>query len=455
MGRFANNTNTHEYRLALVDSPSGMLMTVARPEGFYLPRLTIPRWTRHAEEINEAIRKEWRLKTIVLSFLPSIGEMPTCAVAEVIPSPNGIASHGLVLQPLESITPLALTSEQRISLDGMIAGTAPFRGPFSRLGWFREAQDWIQRSVKDHVVEFSGDFRQYNAGDTFVLLHLSTTTRCGYWLKATGEPNIHEFSLTVEMSRLFPQYQPLLIAAREDWNAWVTEDGGRSLGSCTDLATLSSAVEALAGLQIRSLDEVTALKAAGCMDRSLSRVRLHLEEMVTFLEEAMQAQTSTKVSPLTPARLREIAAFVREACDRMQDLAIPDCLVNGDINLDNILFDGEQFRFTDWAEGGIGNPFLMLQQMIQHVIREGECLEWVPSLCEAFKRKWLTVLEEPQIDGAFRLMPLLTIADYLYGRGDWLHSTRRNDRSFQSFARTLARCMDQAAIQLSCAEVLQ
>jgi hypothetical protein len=159
--------------------------------------------------------------------------------------------------------------------------------------------------------------------------------------------------------------------------------------------------------------------------------------------------------PLEPSRLREIGGIVDQAYERMQELNIPCSLVNGDINLDNILYDGTKFHFTDWAEGGIGNPFLTLQQVIQHVTREGEKLEWVPRLCGAYKKKWLVLLTERQIECAFGLMPLLTMADYLYGRGDWLHSSRRDDSSFQGFARTLARCMDRAAAELWSAEVLQ
>jgi len=42
-------------------------------------------------------------------------------------------------------------------------------------------------------------------------------------------------------------------------------------------------------------------------------------------------------------------------------------------------------------------------------------------------------------------MPILAAASTLYGRGDWLHSPRRNDPRRQSYARSLARHMDRAA----------
>jgi hypothetical protein len=453
MSAVDNNLDTLEYRVALVDSPWPLVLATAGPKSYHLPRVRIPKWTRPAEGINDALRRDWKLNSLVLTILYTGDERPACAVAETLPSAEASFPANLTLKDIEQLSELELDLSERLSIRTMIAGDASTEGPFSRRGWIKEAQAWIRESVSDPAIEFSGDFRQYNASGTFALLRMGTTDARAYWLKATGEPNRHECALTGELSRLFPERLPRLIAIREDWNAWLTEDAGQSLGDTQDLELLTLAVEALADFQIQSLDHIAHLRAAGCMDRSLSRVQSNLRELFRFLEEAMRLQVSTKVTPVPPARLREIERIVGEACIRMQELCIPCCLVNGDINLHNILFDGRQCRFTDWAEGGIGNPFLTLQQFIQHVVREGEHLDWAPFLCSAFKKKWLAVLEEHQIDRALSLMPLLTIADYLNGRGDWLNSQRRNQPRFQSFARTLARCMDRAAAELVSTEV--
>ena len=427
-------------------------MAIRESDEFHLPRVRIPKWTRPAEEINDAVREKWQLTSLVLTVLDKKDASPACSIAEVMPTPNGDLSPELELCSIESIDARDLDGEERKSLCDIVAGRSSICGPFRRMGWLKEAQDWIKGYVPSFV-DFSRDFRQYNASDTFALLRLSTTSGRSYWLKATGEPNKHEFPVTIALARLFPQYLPTLVTMRDDWNAWVMEDAGTTLGDTQNLEILTSAVEALADLQLLSLDQVARLETAGCMNRRLSAVQAHLDEMFAFLDEAMRLQTSTKVERLTPLRVREIRSTVEQACERMQELSIPDCLVNGDINLNNILFDGRQFRFTDWAEGGIGNPFFTLQQIIQHVIRDGEHLDWAPRLCDAYRQKWLAVLTERQIEFAFVMMPLLTIVDYLYGRGDWLNSSRRDKPSFQGFARTLGRCMDRAAAELWSAEV--
>jgi hypothetical protein len=451
MSIVSNLADTTEFRVALLDPPSGMLVAIRDSDGIRLPRVRIPKWTRSAEEINDAVREKWQLVSLVLTVLNGKNAQPACAIAEVMSRHSAELPCNLELRGIESIDTRDLDEDERAWLCDVVAGTPALCGPFARLGWLKEAQTWIKSYVTG--AEFNGDFRQYNASGTFALLRLSTKSGQSYWLKATGEPNKHEFSITIELAKLFPNYLPTVVAMRENWNAWVTEDAGAALGDTQDPEILAAAVEALADLQLLSLDHISRLEAAGCLNRRLSSVQVHLPEVFAFLEESMEHQTSTKVRPLSPSRLGEIRFIVEQACERMQELSIPDCLVNGDINLNNILFDGQQFRFTDWAEGAIGNPFFTLQQVIQHVIRDGEHLEWVPRLCDAYRRKWLAVLTERQIDCAFVVMPLLTLVDYLYGRGDWLHSPRRDNPSFQGFARTLGRWMDRAAAELSSAEV--
>lgn len=455
MSNVAEQVEIQEYALALIDPHSDKVLGMPGARGVQLPFIKIRKWKRTAEEINEAVRIRWGLDTLVLKFLPSHNDGPECAIAEIIGPKDGRVPRDLAPYDVEAIKRPEISLTARNALRRVITGTGSANEPFSRRGWLCEAREWIERSVEDGAAALSGEFRQYNASQSFALVEFRRTDARPIWLKATGEPNTHECDITVRLSQLFPEYLPKLISARADWNAWLTEDAGTALGGREDRPMLLRAVETLAEFQIASLGEIDLLRAVGCVDRSLQNLQAHLGQMFDFLEEAMRFQVSTKSKPLSPVRLKEIAKIVDAACAEMLSLAIPPCLVNGDINFDNILFDGARCRFIDWAEGGIGNPFLTLQQVIQHVIRGGEHQEWVPALCAAYRAKWLPLLSGDEIDRAFSLMSLLTMADYLYGRGEWLNSERRKKPTFQSFARTLARCMDRAAVELSSREVLQ
>jgi hypothetical protein len=444
MSDLVTSTSTVEYKMILALPASKIILAMSDCNSLRLPRVRVPKWKRPAAEITRELREKWGLNTVVLHILQNVGDRSGCAVAEALDAQIKVQS-ALQLSSIEDIDESDLDLSEKCHVSVVLAGNHKTAGPFSRPGWIKEAQNWIQRSLPNRLVDFNGEFRQYNAGDTFALIQFVTHNGMSYWVKAIGDEVKHEFTVTLELSRLFPRYLPPLVAIHEDWNAWVTEDAGTHLGNSEDVQTLIQAVMTLADLQIGSLHYTSSLQIAGCVDRRLSRLQLNFPRIVTFLEDVMAVQTSAKVKPLTARRLREIGVVVDHACSEMQSLGIPDALVNGDINLDNILYDGAVIRFTDWAEAGIGNPFLMLQQVIQHVTRDGERQGWVPALREAYGRKWFPLLDEQQIDRAFVLMPLLTIADYLHGRGDWLISSRKDELTFQSFARTLARCMDREA----------
>lgn len=444
-----DKVETIEYRVALIDSSSSMLMVSDLAVRYRrLPRVRVSKRRRQVEGIGDALRREFQLNAMVLTLFCSQDKASPFAIAEVIRSGNTRTTHTLVLDSIDSIPDTELAVDERLILLSIISGDKSDRRPFLYRGWLADAQEWIRECTRDRSIRLTGEFRQYNASDTFALLRFHATDGTSYWLKAAGELNKHEYTLTVELSRLFAPYLPALLGVHDNWNAWITEDAGEPLSSVYNLEHLRFAVGALADLQIRSLQHVDRLRAHGCMDRRLTRLRLCLPAIFSFLEDAMRTQSSTKVGPLTSKRLREICAVVDQACEEMLELDIPDCLVNGDINLNNILVSDFLIRFIDWAEGGIGNPFLTLQQVIQHVVREGEHIDWSQHLLAAYKNKWLAVLEGPQIDAAFALMPLLTMTDYLCGRGDWLRSSRGTEPWFQSFARTMGRYMDRAATDL-------
>lgn len=444
MGNLLQTVETVAYKVILVVAASKVVLAIEEGRRFRLPRVFIPKWTRPAEEITKAIQEQWNLNAIVLRILPTREAQPACAVTEVIGSRIAEAYQTFCSCVVDAIdkADLDVTEQERVS--AVLVGDAGSDGPFSRLGWVQEAQAWIQQSLSDRSVDFSDDVRQYNAGDTFALIRFGTREGRAYWLKATGEPNKHEYNLISTLSKLFPEHLPPLVATRDDWNAWVTAEAGSPVGESQSLESLTRTVESLAELQIRSIGHIPCLEAAGCFDNRLGVLRGRLVELIAYVDDAMGHQTSTKVSPVPRPRLDAIGSIVEQACLKMEALNIPVSLVNGDINLDNVLHDGARHVFIDWAEAGVGNPFLTFQQLVQHVVRDGENSGWEAALRDTWKAKWLAILSEHQINRAFALTPLLTMASYLYGRGDWLTSSRRDEPNFQGFARTLARYMDRA-----------
>jgi hypothetical protein len=219
------------------------------------------------------------------------------------------------------------------------------------------------------------------------------------------------------------------------------EDAGRPMEGRAGLPVLELAVTALASLQKVCLARRTDLLDAGASDVGMRSLQSRLPELIEYLSVAMERQTSTKVPRLTADRLVEIGESLKNACDCLAELSIPDTLVHNDMNPGSILYDGTRCVITDWSEAGVGNPFFTFEHLSLLTVCEAERMR----LREVYKQCWLDILSERQIEQAFHLTPLLAVASYLYGRGDWLASPSRNDPHFESYARSLARHIDRAA----------
>jgi hypothetical protein len=142
--------------------------------------------------------------------------------------------------------------------------------------------------------------------------------------------------------------------------------------------------------------------------------------------------------------------LLKNACDCLEELSIPDSLVHNDVNPSNILYDDSRCVISDWCEAAVGNPFLAFEHMSLLTASEAERIK----LREVYRQRWADSLSPRQIEQAFRLVPLLAIASYLYGRGHWLVSPARSDPPFESYARSLARHMDRAARAAALQEAL-
>lgn len=72
---------TTEYRLLLVLPETLKVLAIRDVDGYHLPSISVTQWTRHAEQLQKAIRAAWNLHVVTLELLQGL---PPCAVAEVL-----------------------------------------------------------------------------------------------------------------------------------------------------------------------------------------------------------------------------------------------------------------------------------------------------------------------------------------------------------------------------------
>ncbi|HUD55250.1 MAG TPA: hypothetical protein VMR02_08485 [Terracidiphilus sp.] len=435
-----------DYRLALIIPHSRQLLGIPGSGAVELPVVSIPQRERPAEQLTIQIEERWNIKTIVLDILEGSGSKAPCAVIEVRTSSWDFECEGFCTVQPDKIGDALLADSQRRSLRTILQGTNVDGFAFSRIGWIEDAQLWIQSSVTDHRVIFSGDIRQLNGGGAFCLLRLGTQTGAAYWIKGVGEPNVHEFAVTGYLAKHCPDYLPGVVAMRSDWNAWTMEEFGSSLHHSDSLDDFKRAVYRLAGLQMQLTGKSDELLAAQCADHRTRVLNSHIDDIIEYLDGAMHRQTSAKALPLSSSRLHEIRTTLHDACFALEDLRIPDSIMHGDISPGSILGNGNTCVFTDWCEACVGCPFITFEQLCVHAARKaGESESWIGSLKRIYRSCWIDFLTEHQIDRALQIVPLVSVLSYLCGRGEWLHASQRNEPAFLSHSRSLARHMDRIA----------
>lgn len=443
------------YRVLLALPSTRQILLTEEHGALRIPQVRIPKWTRPVETLIDVVDQRWHVSSVVIDFLPGDSRQADCAVLEI--RQEGWLCPDVDLIPVDahSVAKCGLSDHAQTILQEILHGECGARGPFSRLGWVNDAQEWIRSEVHDREMRFTSQTRQLNACGTFALIRF--TTKCGraYWLKAVGQPNAYEFGVTSYLAEHCPAYLPKIVCSRRDWNAWVMQESGKPLERPLPLPQVEEAVTQMAEMQTTLVGKANDLLRCGCVDQRVEVLEAHIDELIAYLAEAMEHQTSTKVPRLSEPRLRELAAILQAAGSAMRSLNIPDSLLHNDLNAGNVLFDESRCFFIDWAEAYVGNPFLIFPQLCALISRsEDTSLPWVQQLRTLYKSRWSSFLTDSQVDRAFVLTPILAVLSYLYGRGSWLRSPVGEDSHIKGFRRSLARYMDRAAQNPELLEVL-
>jgi hypothetical protein len=432
-----------EYQLILVVPESRKVLAISDADSYRLPSARIPQWTRPAEQLQKRILKAWKCNAVVLEILR--GSSPW-AVVEILNAGPYVGLTPIRLAQLESTQ---LSDDQRSQLMEMLDNQSPVPNLISRVGWIDEAIRWLE-SETGAKISSKTDILQYNAGGSFTLLRFRMKDGRDYWLKATGEPNVHEPAITRYLSGRCTEFLPAFISFKPEWNAWLMSGEARSVADLPanpiDLfAFLNDVVESMALVQTKIRGESLELLAAGAFDQRTHVLQAEANALFDFLEEAMAKQISTKVPRLDAKRIKEISAIFGLVCERVALLGIDDSIVHGDINLGNILIGVNHCQFVDWSEAYVGHPLVTLQHLLLlNKADSPQVREFIHTLLiQRYCDVWRNSCDQSLLDRGLPYMPLMAAASALYGRGSWLTTSERNDARRQSYARSLARHMDR------------
>jgi len=439
---------TSEYRLALIDPVSRGVYAVGRDDGYHLPTVGIPQWTRLAEQLQHAVRNAWTTHSIMLDYLLSEETATPCAALEVIAPPQ---QSDLKIVPMERLSSNALSEAQRTALQEMLDGTNDSGPRFSRVGWMDEAIAWCE-AVTNEKLTAKTAITQYNAGGSFALLRMPMSDGTDYWLKATGKPNTHEYGITLLLSDACEGFTPDVIAARKEWNAWLM------VGDCNKpfqlpenplerYKTLESVMYCMLEMEWHARDVKRGLRLAGAVDQSLEVIAENAKALFEYLERAMSLQTSTRSQPLSRKRLQELYKIVLRVRDISVRADLPTSLIHGDLNAGNIVSGESSYQFLDWAEAYIGPIGVNLEHLLLLNKTEDRDLQQLVNTLvrERYCERWAQRVDYLSIWRSRPFWPFLAVVSSLYGRGDWFDDPKQNEPHRMAMRRFLARHLSRAA----------
>jgi hypothetical protein len=447
------------YRAIVFGRGGDQLLLAPATRGFLLPSVEIPRWQRIAKNLTAALRKEWGHEVVCL-FEPDLSGPILSAndhnyqvmesrgpVGESSPRAEWVRVASLSEEVFVDLADFMAVRRSLAECAGYSDGVAP--GPFAKLGWFRELQEWIEEVIGPLGFHLTESFSQLNASPSFSLVRFETSGPA-VWFKATGKPNLREFPITLALARLSSQYLPSILAARPEWNGWLApEVEGINLAETHDAQYLKTAASALAKLQIESTDQAGVLLDSGARDLRASTLLKLIRPFLDAMAQLMEKQTKVPPPALSSGELMLLAEQIEEALSSSTDLGIPDGLGHLDLNPGNVIVSDGHCVFLDWAEAYVGNPLFSFQYLIEHFRRVvGLDATAESDLTITYYEEWQSSVSHESLQEALALAPILAVFAYATATDAWCDQARLQDPRFAGYLRSLTRRMHHESNRL-------
>jgi len=450
----------HETYRPIVLGRGGIDLLLVRTCGrLVLPTVEIPRFERVAANLTSALKIKYGCEAVCLfspdkAGLPPPGNRCNYQVLELIrttteckPPAKWLTIDSLSEKEFVDPTDYAMALRSVITSTGQASDV---QEPFVRVGWFRELQDWAEEAIRPRGLHLTGKFSQLNASASFSLVRFDTTGPA-VWFKAVGEPNLHEFPITLALANCVAGHVPQVLGTRPEWKGWLAlEAKGIDLSQSCDLGDWQTAADSLAKLQLESLHNVGVIIKAGARELTPLYLSAMTRPFFAVMNELMEQQGRTPPPILTRAELMMLCDLVDESLAVMEKLGLLSTLGHLDPNPGNIFVSQSGTTFLDWAEAYVGNPFLSFQYLLEHfgrtVSRDPEATQ---GILKAYAPHWCPLVSAETLKRALAFTPLVAAFTYAAVDGLWRDPVRTQNQRFASYLRSMTRHMHREANQLN------
>lgn len=386
-------------------------------------------------------RAKWDLEILISGISGEHPGSESLVLAKPLRSMRNTAlNKGLRWINLREVTTGDMFSVERTTLQCLRDRCLPQSGKLSSMTWIDEALEWACNQLRMHPRLHIQEVEQLTASSRTALFRVVFTGGKKYWIKAGTRA---EYERTTLLAQWFPEYLPRIIAVQDEWNAWLMEDAGNTAEALFSQSgrIFQNIGRRIAELQIQSVNITDELRAAGYPDQSLGDIRRGLSCAMPVIEDAMSTQDLNDVPRLGSKRFRQIEETIAEICSQLDEVGIADGLLHNDLHFGNILVNAGKSVFTDWADAGIGHPFLVLEQLRKELICHSKVSRWIADCTEAYLAAWHPTSWKTTLVGTVDLISPIAIATELCNASSDASATITNSRQ-QRHIRSLTRELD-------------
>jgi Phosphotransferase enzyme family len=247
--------------------------------------------------------------------------------------------------------------------------THPLRSPWMQRGWWEEATAWVDARLTEAGRRRTGEVEPKEHWGVSAVARIPATGG-PLWLKAVPpffarEPAV----IAVLGERLFGEVPVVFAHADEAGGGarFLTEDAG-FVPDDVDEVDLPKLAALIADLQVRTLDLLPRLAAAGCVDRSPARLASDLTRMT---EEGFEID---RLDADERALLRSRVPELNDRLRALSDGPLPTVLIHGDFHAWNVTrpaawSDGDAV-VIDWTDAAIGPAGVDLTTLLREDVSE-------------------------------------------------------------------------------------
>lgn len=379
-------------------------------------------WFADIAPVIAAFREQWNIDPIVLRCADMAVDRPARHLwLTFLAQPNTLqvplTGHWI---PIATLEPDSLPDDPSRAplLSALRAIDAPppvTRRPWATRGWFEQAVDWSTAALHAAALELLSPPVQIRTWGLSTIIRFDTSDGACFFKAALFSPEsddssaprsplfANEAALLQTLAARIPAHMPVPLAVDTERVWMLLSDAGLPLFERPSLDLWEHALRLHARHQRSWLGQQDALFQAGCLDRRLSRLSQHLDDILND-DTVLQHLESHEQD-----RLRTIAPLLDDQIAELSALPIPVTLTHGDLHTANIAVRDDRPIFFDWTNAAVAHPFLDLATFLDDADTILSDPAARPRLTAAYIAEWRDVAPASALQRAAELAAPLGI----------------------------------------------